>query len=229
MVQRLVCSFPEPVEGQARVIDHPFDCPKATKPSIALALRQAQGTKPNAGTVAESERLEGLGFRSLSFLRIERAGALVGCELLDVQAIDVVGQLADQGIDELRAEPATTVLWINVELVDHVIRPPAAALAYTDDLAVEFGGCVVAHPGTVPAVRTDGPGSSSTLEGKPMPSAVTLIRSATLSDVAEYAYAATIPSDCRLIFWPVPARCGTTGRPRPLATMPARPPVASRP
>lgn len=33
-----------------------------------------------------------------------------------------------------------------------------------------------------------------------MPSAVTLIRSSTLSDVAEYAYAATIPSDSRLIF-----------------------------
>jgi enamine deaminase RidA (YjgF/YER057c/UK114 family) len=33
-----------------------------------------------------------------------------------------------------------------------------------------------------------------------MPSAVTLIRSTSLSDVAEYAYAATVPSDCRLIF-----------------------------
>ncbi|MGC0250976.1 RidA family protein [Pseudactinotalea sp. Z1748] len=33
-----------------------------------------------------------------------------------------------------------------------------------------------------------------------MPSAVELIRSATLSDVAEYAYAATAPQDARLIF-----------------------------
>ncbi|KRA24569.1 enamine deaminase RidA [Microbacterium sp. Root61] len=33
-----------------------------------------------------------------------------------------------------------------------------------------------------------------------MPSAVTLIRSATLSDVAEYAYAATAPSNARLVF-----------------------------
>ncbi|MEU1125391.1 Rid family hydrolase [Streptomyces sp. NPDC005899] len=33
-----------------------------------------------------------------------------------------------------------------------------------------------------------------------MPSAVTLIRSAQLSDVAEYAYAATAPADARLIF-----------------------------
>ena len=33
-----------------------------------------------------------------------------------------------------------------------------------------------------------------------MPKTVTLIRSATLSDVAEYAYAATAPSDARLIF-----------------------------
>ncbi|MGW1812853.1 RidA family protein [Streptomyces sp. NPDC002125] len=33
-----------------------------------------------------------------------------------------------------------------------------------------------------------------------MPRAVTLIRSATLSDVAEYAYAATAPADARLIF-----------------------------
>ncbi len=32
-----------------------------------------------------------------------------------------------------------------------------------------------------------------------MPSAVRLIRSATLSDVAEYAYAATAPADARLI------------------------------
>ena len=33
-----------------------------------------------------------------------------------------------------------------------------------------------------------------------MPHAVTLIRSATLSDVAEYAYAATAPAEARLIF-----------------------------
>lgn len=33
-----------------------------------------------------------------------------------------------------------------------------------------------------------------------MPQAVTLIRSAALSDVAEYAYAATAPADSRLIF-----------------------------
>lgn len=33
-----------------------------------------------------------------------------------------------------------------------------------------------------------------------MPRAVTLIRSAALSDVAEYAYAATAPADARLIF-----------------------------
>lgn len=33
-----------------------------------------------------------------------------------------------------------------------------------------------------------------------MPSAVTLIRSRSLSDVAEYAYAATAPSDARLVF-----------------------------
>lgn len=33
-----------------------------------------------------------------------------------------------------------------------------------------------------------------------MPSAVTLIRSASLSDVAEYAYAATAPAESRLIF-----------------------------
>lgn len=33
-----------------------------------------------------------------------------------------------------------------------------------------------------------------------MPSAVTLIRSSALSDAAEYAYAATAPSDARLIF-----------------------------
>jgi enamine deaminase RidA (YjgF/YER057c/UK114 family) len=33
-----------------------------------------------------------------------------------------------------------------------------------------------------------------------MPSAVTLIRSATLSGVAEYAYAATAPAEARLIF-----------------------------
>lgn len=33
-----------------------------------------------------------------------------------------------------------------------------------------------------------------------MPSAVTLIRSATLSSVAEYAYAATAPAEARLIF-----------------------------
>ncbi|SCE09203.1 Enamine deaminase RidA, house cleaning of reactive enamine intermediates, YjgF/YER057c/UK114 family, partial [Streptomyces sp. BpilaLS-43] len=33
-----------------------------------------------------------------------------------------------------------------------------------------------------------------------MPSAVTLIRSAALSDVAEYAYAATAPAEARLIF-----------------------------
>jgi enamine deaminase RidA (YjgF/YER057c/UK114 family) len=33
-----------------------------------------------------------------------------------------------------------------------------------------------------------------------MPSAVTLIRSASLSDAAEYAYAATAPADARLIF-----------------------------
>ncbi|MET7464146.1 Rid family hydrolase [Nonomuraea sp. NPDC005501] len=33
-----------------------------------------------------------------------------------------------------------------------------------------------------------------------MPSAITLIRSASLSDVAEYAYAATAPAESRLIF-----------------------------
>lgn len=33
-----------------------------------------------------------------------------------------------------------------------------------------------------------------------MPTAVTLIRSASLSDVAEYAYAATAPANARLIF-----------------------------
>ena len=33
-----------------------------------------------------------------------------------------------------------------------------------------------------------------------MPSAVTLIRSATLSSVAEYAYAATVPAGARLVF-----------------------------
>lgn len=33
-----------------------------------------------------------------------------------------------------------------------------------------------------------------------MPSAVTLIRSAALSDAAEYAYAATAPADARLVF-----------------------------
>ncbi|WP_031012020.1 RidA family protein [Streptomyces sp. NRRL F-5727] len=33
-----------------------------------------------------------------------------------------------------------------------------------------------------------------------MPRAVTLIRSSSLSDVAEYAYAATAPADARLIF-----------------------------
>ncbi|WP_166847989.1 RidA family protein [Isoptericola sp. BMS4] len=33
-----------------------------------------------------------------------------------------------------------------------------------------------------------------------MPSSVTLVRSSTLSDVAEYAYAATAPADARLIF-----------------------------
>ncbi|WP_396954369.1 hypothetical protein [Nesterenkonia sp. CL21] len=33
-----------------------------------------------------------------------------------------------------------------------------------------------------------------------MPSAVSLIRSATLSDVAEYAYAATAPKEARLVF-----------------------------
>ncbi|MFD8012872.1 RidA family protein [Streptomyces sp. NPDC058955] len=33
-----------------------------------------------------------------------------------------------------------------------------------------------------------------------MPRAVTLIRSSTLSDVAEYAYAATAPAEARLIF-----------------------------
>lgn len=33
-----------------------------------------------------------------------------------------------------------------------------------------------------------------------MPSAVTLIRSASLSDVAEYAYAATAPAGARLVF-----------------------------
>jgi enamine deaminase RidA (YjgF/YER057c/UK114 family) len=33
-----------------------------------------------------------------------------------------------------------------------------------------------------------------------MPSAVTLIRSAALSDVAPYAYAATAPADARLVF-----------------------------
>lgn len=34
----------------------------------------------------------------------------------------------------------------------------------------------------------------------PMPSSVQLIRSSTLSDVAQYAYAATAPQDARLIF-----------------------------
>lgn len=33
-----------------------------------------------------------------------------------------------------------------------------------------------------------------------MPNAVTLIRSASLSDAAEYAYAATVPAEARLIF-----------------------------
>ncbi|WP_064440035.1 RidA family protein [Hoyosella altamirensis] len=33
-----------------------------------------------------------------------------------------------------------------------------------------------------------------------MPSAVTLIRSSSLSDIAEYAYAATAPADARLVF-----------------------------
>ncbi|HEY4615646.1 MAG TPA: Rid family hydrolase [Citricoccus sp.] len=33
-----------------------------------------------------------------------------------------------------------------------------------------------------------------------MPTAVTLIRSSALSDVAEYAYAATAPADARLVF-----------------------------
>ncbi|MFF5111333.1 RidA family protein [Streptosporangium sp. NPDC000509] len=33
-----------------------------------------------------------------------------------------------------------------------------------------------------------------------MPSAITLIRSASLSDIAEYAYAATAPAESRLIF-----------------------------
>ena len=33
-----------------------------------------------------------------------------------------------------------------------------------------------------------------------MPSAVSLIRSAALSDAAEYAYAATAPADARLVF-----------------------------
>src|SRR5262249_58558251 len=36
--------------------------------------------------------------------------------------------------------------------------------------------------------------------GEAMPSAVTLIRSSRLSDIAEYAYAATAPADSRLIF-----------------------------
>lgn len=40
-----------------------------------------------------------------------------------------------------------------------------------------------------------------------MPSAVTLIRSSTLSQVAQYAYAATAPAEARLIFLaPDPAR-----------------------
>lgn len=33
-----------------------------------------------------------------------------------------------------------------------------------------------------------------------MPRAVTLVRSASLSDVAEYAYAATVPAEARLVF-----------------------------
>lgn len=37
-------------------------------------------------------------------------------------------------------------------------------------------------------------------ERKPVPRAVTLIRSASLSDVAEYSYAATAPAESRLIF-----------------------------
>lgn len=37
-------------------------------------------------------------------------------------------------------------------------------------------------------------------KGKPVPRAVELIRSASLSDVAEYAYAATAPAEARLIF-----------------------------
>lgn len=48
-----------------------------------------------------------------------------------------------------------------------------------------------------------------------MPSAVTLIRSSSLSDVAEYAYAATAPADSRLIFLagscPLDAEGGTIG------------------
>jgi enamine deaminase RidA (YjgF/YER057c/UK114 family) len=41
---------------------------------------------------------------------------------------------------------------------------------------------------------------SADREEDPMPRAVTLIRSASLSDVAEYAYAATAPAEARLIF-----------------------------
>lgn len=39
-----------------------------------------------------------------------------------------------------------------------------------------------------------------TRKGKPVPRAVTLIRSASLSGVAEYAYAATAPAESRLVF-----------------------------
>lgn len=38
------------------------------------------------------------------------------------------------------------------------------------------------------------------VKGTPVPRAVTLIRSASLSGVAEYAYAATVPAQARLIF-----------------------------
>ncbi|SCE18023.1 hypothetical protein GA0115235_11311, partial [Streptomyces sp. DpondAA-F4a] len=48
-----------------------------------------------------------------------------------------------------------------------------------------------------------------------MPSAVTLIRSAALSDVAEYAYAATAPAEARLTFLPDRARWTRTARRRP--------------
>src|SRR5690242_13687627 len=50
---------------------------------------------------------------------------------------------------------------------------------------------------------SEAPARCSTPAGKDptlMPRAVTLIRSAALSDVAEYAYAATAPAEARLIF-----------------------------